>query len=84
MATRKPKTSGGVVRRKPGSAKNGSIRVVSSETEANKTASRRTGPMFPTIEQIRLRAYELYLSRGATHGDEVEDWLNAERELMES
>ena len=40
--------------------------------------------MFPTIEQIRLRAYELYLSRGATHGDEVEDWLNAERELMES
>jgi hypothetical protein len=74
MATRKPKTSGGVVRRKPGSAKSGS----------SKTASRSTGPMFPTIEQIRLRAYELYLSRGATHGDEVEDWLNAERELMES
>jgi hypothetical protein len=32
-------------------------------------------------ETIRLRAYELFLARGATHGDDVADWLNAEREL---
>ena len=33
------------------------------------------------IETIRLRAYELFLARGATHGDDLADWLNAEREL---
>ena len=35
-----------------------------------------------TLEQeIRNRAYELYLQRGAQPGYEVEDWLQAEREL---
>jgi hypothetical protein len=33
------------------------------------------------IDTIRVRAYELFLSRGATHGDDLADWLNAEREL---
>jgi len=32
-------------------------------------------------EEIRLRAYELYLERGATPGSENEDWLIAEREV---
>jgi hypothetical protein len=30
-------------------------------------------------EQIRIRAYEIYLRRGA--GDPVADWLEAEAEL---
>jgi hypothetical protein len=30
---------------------------------------------------IRTRAYELYLARGAQPGRELEDWLQAEREL---
>lgn len=34
-------------------------------------------------EQIAMRAYEIYLSRGAAGGSEVEDWLQAERELAE-
>ena len=33
------------------------------------------------IETIRLRAYELFLARGATHGNDLADWLNAEWEL---
>ena len=33
------------------------------------------------IETVRERAYELFLSRGAVHGDDLADWLNAEREL---
>src|SRR3984957_19014595 len=32
-------------------------------------------------EEIRGRAYELYLARGAQLGRELEDWLRAEREL---
>ena len=35
----------------------------------------------PSYEQIRDRAYFIFLERGATHGNEMEDWLQAEREL---
>lgn len=32
-------------------------------------------------EEIRRRAYEIYLERGSTPGNEGEDWLVAEREV---
>ena len=32
-------------------------------------------------QEIRRRAYEIYLERGAQPGCELEDWLQAEREL---
>ena len=38
----------------------------------------------PTDEQIARRAYEFYLHRGQTPGHELEDWLQAERELSEN
>ena len=31
--------------------------------------------------EIRRRAYEIYLERGEQTGRELEDWLQAEREL---
>jgi hypothetical protein len=31
------------------------------------------------IEMIRERAYELFLARGATHGADLTDWLEAEQ-----
>ena len=34
-------------------------------------------------EQIRLRAYELYRERGGRVGDDMADWLQAEREYRE-
>ena len=34
-----------------------------------------------TDEEIARRAYDLYLARGRQHGHDVEDWLQAEREL---
>lgn len=33
-------------------------------------------------EQIETRAHEIYLSRGAEPGHELDDWLQAEREIM--
>jgi DUF2934 family protein len=33
-----------------------------------------------TTEQIRQRAYDIYVSRAGAPGDEVQDWLQAERE----
>jgi hypothetical protein len=35
----------------------------------------------PVDEQIRLRAYELYMERGAQPNEDLGDWLQAEREL---
>ena len=32
-------------------------------------------------ERIRIRAYEVYLERGGDHGQDLDDWLQAEREL---
>jgi DUF2934 family protein len=32
-------------------------------------------------DQIAERAYEIFLARGATHGQDIEDWLRAEGEL---
>ena len=38
----------------------------------------------PTQDQIATRAYEIYLERGATPGDPMQDWLQAEHELSTS
>jgi len=35
-------------------------------------------------QEIRRRAYEIYLERGTTPGSEVEDWLQAEAELLDT
>ncbi len=37
----------------------------------------------PAREEIERRAYEIYLERGGTEGCEMEDWLQAERELRQ-
>ena len=37
-----------------------------------------------TEQQIRERAYEIFLARGSQEGDQVSDWVAAERELKES
>jgi len=48
--------------------------------------SRRSEPQtaegHPTREEIELRAHQIYVERGGAHGREVEDWLQAERELL--
>lgn len=33
-------------------------------------------------ERIAKRAYELYLDRGCREGCDVEDWVDAEREIL--
>jgi hypothetical protein len=45
--------------------------------------SKKTTAYQPTNEEIALRAYHIYLERGSAPGDPMQDWLQAERELME-
>jgi DUF2934 family protein len=45
----------------------------------------KTMPPEPMLEHaIRLRAYELYAQRGMAQGHAVQDWLEAESELLYS
>jgi hypothetical protein len=36
----------------------------------------------PLDEQVRRRAYELYILRGSQSGSELDDWLQAEEEIL--
>jgi hypothetical protein len=54
----------------------------SHPTQPDTAAEERERLLHLTREQeIRNRAYEIYLQRGAHPGSEVEDWCQAEREL---
>jgi Protein of unknown function (DUF2934) len=35
----------------------------------------------PRHEEIRERAYQIFVERGGAHGEDFGDWLQAEREL---
>ena len=47
---------------------------------AKEAATRKTAN--PHEAQIRKRAYELYLARKDGAGNEVQDWLQAEAEII--
>ena len=56
------------------------------KTEAHATASDRVTMRgwegaSVTEGQVARRAYDLYLARGREDGHDIEDWLQAEREL---
>lgn len=36
----------------------------------------------PTPDQIARRAYQLWQERGQVHGQDMQDWLEAERQLL--
>lgn len=57
-----------------------SKKVKSSLPAAKKTRAAKNAP---THEEIALRAYEIYLERGGSPGDALQDWTQAERELLE-
>ena len=39
---------------------------------------------FPLEERIRARAYELFVLRGNESGSELDDWLQAEDEVLDA
>ena len=54
----------------------------SASLEAPKK-TKKAAAVKPTFDEIALRAYHIYLGRGSTPGDPMQDWLQAERELAE-
>jgi hypothetical protein len=58
-------------------------RNVSTPTLTPPATELSAGPVYPGHEEIARRAYELYEGRGGTDGRDVEDWLEAEMQLLQ-
>jgi hypothetical protein len=50
--------------------------------ESTEKSSQTENKVHPTGEEIELRAYQIYVERGGADGHDVDDWLQAERELF--
>jgi Protein of unknown function (DUF2934) len=59
------------------------IETTRPRTRRRSDASAERRALRPSDDAIASRAYELFLARGAQHGSDVEDWLQAERELSD-
>jgi hypothetical protein len=59
-------------------------RTATTRQRAPLPATQEAEPKRPTVteDEVRRRAYEIYLKRGTNPGDEVGDWLQAKRELQ--
>ena len=59
-------------------------RTATARQRAPLPATQKVELKHPTIteDDVRRRAHEIYLKRGTNPGDEVGDWLQAERELL--
>jgi hypothetical protein len=55
--------------------------VVDPKSSPGKVA--RMPSTVPSQDRIRERAYELYESRGRKPGQDEQDWLHAEREILD-
>lgn len=60
------------------------ISVPDGSSSATNESAQRKKPAFDDLHaHINLRAYELYLQRGCREGHAQEDWLDAEREILD-
>jgi hypothetical protein len=82
MATVRKGNGTTVRRRTKGAAKQAAATVHESNGKPAHNGAVEAAPNSEiNIETIRVRAYDLFLARGAIHGDDLADWLIAEREL---
>ena len=58
------------------------VRKESEVKESKKIEARRNVVPINLDEEIRRRAHEIYEQRGCTPGNEREDWLAAEAEIL--
>ncbi|MFH1131116.1 MAG: DUF2934 domain-containing protein [Pseudomonadota bacterium] len=53
------------------------------ERKAQETLTTQSSTSQANYERVAARAYELYEKRGRTNGADMDDWLQAEKELLE-
>ena len=60
---------------------NGSPEPQATETSNGEERAAGAGGNSALDEEIRHRAYQLYVERGEEHGRDLDDWLQAKREV---
>ncbi len=55
-------------------------RKIKSQTTSNEAVKRLDDPNLR--HQIEKRAYEIWLSSGCSQGNDIADWLQAEKEVL--
>jgi hypothetical protein len=71
---------------KAGKPKPADEAVATQSARAQKTVALDAGSLRDaglSYEQVRVRAYELYVSRGGEHGQDQDDWFRAELEILD-
>ena len=67
----------------PGAKKSGRAGGTAKPARSKKAANGKNGSYSPEIEDaIRNRAYQLYEQRGGAGGSAMQDWLEAEAEVL--
>lgn len=56
--------------------------MASRARSPQKPRQQRPSESLPMEARIRERAHEIYLERGGEDGTELDDWLQAEQEIM--
>jgi hypothetical protein len=56
--------------------------ISDADVNASKLVDSSDG-LAPTCQEIEIRAYSIHLAHGSNHGNDFDDWLQAERELTE-
>ena len=64
------------------STKTASKTTTASPAARKPRASTKTAAARPTEDQIRQRAYEIFLAEGGQPGNDLGNWLRAEEELQ--
>jgi hypothetical protein len=63
------------------------LRLAASYASRQKVSARNgsepTARRSPVTEDIELRAYHIYLGRGGADGHDLDDWLQAERQVLD-
>jgi hypothetical protein len=77
MATKQPDSRKTTTRKTPRTSTRTAARTTAAGTPRRRTAAMKEIPH----EEIRKRAYQIFQARGGGHGQDLDDWLQAEREL---
>lgn len=64
-------------------AKTGRVKSDAGPMPPEDDSATKSAGAGPTVEEIAVRAYYIYLERGGAEGNPSDDWLQAERELTE-
>jgi hypothetical protein len=61
--------------------------ALSYQSSSSPAGPQRGGQAFPKrspiTQDIEVRAYHIYIGRGAADGSDLDDWLQAERQVLE-